>query len=300
VPLFMGVIAITPDLVVDLIDLVGPISVNGAQYNATNFQPLLQYNVEVAYKDQDISSWDRKNIINELMAELKERLLNLPPGRWSELLKIMDKNISAKNIQIYFPNPAWESLARSLGAGGEVKNVDSDYLLIVDSNFGSFKSDAVIKKNLSYTVAEDSTGLTAAVKLDYRHEGGFDWRTTRYRDYARIYAPLGSKFISLPGIDSATADFSVTDDSTLNKTVFSFFFTVEPGSSRVITLNYRLPDMIKEKWQAGNYRLLIQKQAGQRVSGLTVSFQPLKKSLNKHWTTDFDSDKTFYFSGKEK
>lgn len=48
---FTGIVAITPDLIGDLLRLVGPIVVRGETYNADNFQPLLQYNVEVAYKD---------------------------------------------------------------------------------------------------------------------------------------------------------------------------------------------------------------------------------------------------------
>lgn len=296
---FTGIVAITPDLVADLISLVGPITAGGAQYDAANFQPLLQYNVEVAYKDQAISAWDRKNIINELMGELKKRLFNLSASRWGELAKIIDRNITAKNIQIYFPNSAWENIAQAMGAGGEIKNVDSDYLMVVDSNFGAFKSDAVMKKNLTYIVTENNSSLSASLKLDYRHEGGFDWRTTRYRDYIRIYAPRGSKFISLKGIDSSSADFSASDDPILNKTVFGFFFTVEPGSSQAVTLEYRLPDTIKEKWPTGDYRLLVQKQAGQRIGELTVSFQPLKAAAQQ-WTSDFSSDKSFYFTGLKK
>lgn len=291
---FTGLVAITPDLVADLIKLVGPITVKDTTYDANNFQPLLQYNVEIAYKDQNISSWDRKAIINELVTELKSRLFNLPSSRWGELIKILDNSITAKNIQIYFVNPAWENLARTLEADGEVKRTNSDYLMVVNANLGAFKSDAVVKKNISYTITQDSSGLNAVLGLNYRHEGGFDWRTTTYRSYTRIYAPLGSRLNSLAGVDEATADISVVDDQTLNKTIFGFFFKVEPGTVKQISLDYRLPDTIRQQLVTGNYRLLVQKQAGQRIEALNILIKPLKQK-NLQWNTDLNSDKIFQF-----
>jgi len=288
-PSFTGIVAITPDLVADLIRLVGPITVRGATYNADNFQPLLQYNVEVAYKDQNISSWDRKEIINELTRELKASLLNLPADRWLELFTIIDHNITTKNIQVYFPNESWENLARTLGASGEVEKTTSDYLLAIDSNLGAFKSDVVVKKNLAYILTETGDNLESTVKLNYRHEGGFDWRTTRYRSYTRIYAPLGSRLISLDGVEKTTADISVTDDKTLDKTSFGFFFTVEPGSSREITLRYRLPQAILTQAQIGAYQLLVQKQAGNRIESLKINYPQGQLDLK----TDLNQDRKF-------
>ena len=290
---FTGLVAITPDLIADLIGLVGPITVNDATYTADNFQPLLQYNVEVAYKDQAIASWDRKEIINELVTKLKERLFNLPSERWGDFSQIINNRINTKSIQIYFANSAWEDWARVLGASGELKDVSGDYLMIVDSNLGAFKSDAVVKKSLTYTLALNNNQPDASVKLNYRHEGDFDWRTTRYRSYTRIYAPLGSKFTSLSGLGDGTAvDLSVTDDKDLKKTVFGFFLTVEPGTDKEIILNYRLPETIREQLDAGTYQLSVQKQAGQRVEDFkAVISRPKKKTVT--WQTKLETDQTF-------
>lgn len=292
---FTGIIGITPNVVSNLIKLVGPITVRGVTYNADNLQPLLQYNVEVAYKDQNISSWDRKEVINELLTELKQRLFVLPANRWNELITVLDNAVATRDLQLYFDNASWESLARNLGASGELIDTDSDYLMTVDANLGAFKSDVVVKKDLSYNVASGSGGLNASLKFNYQHEGGFDWRTTRYRSYTRVYAPLGSRLISLSGLDSSSADLSADDDRELNKTVFGFFLTVEPGSSREVVLDYRLPDYIYRQFNQGNYKLLVQRQAGQRIDALNVSIKPLKgKALG--WNTNLDNDR--YFSVK--
>jgi hypothetical protein len=291
-PPFTGFIAITPDFVADLLKLVGPITVKDVTYDSNNFQPLLQYNVEIAYKEKNISSWDRKEIVNELMTELKNRLYNLPSSSWQEMLKVISNNITEKNIQLYFDNFDREALVKNLGAGGEVKENPSDYLLVVDANLAALKTDAVMKKNITYTVTETKNNLNAAVTLNYRHEGGVDWRTSRYRSYTRIYAPLGSQFISLNGLDRENADFTSSDDKNLGKTVFGFFWTVEPGAAHEITLNYRLPKTIKEQISTNNYQLLAQKQSGQRVEKLQVRINRLGKKVLE-FSGDFTADKVF-------
>lgn len=293
-PPFTGVVAITPNFIGDLLRLVGPIIVRGETYNTNNFQPLLQYNVEVAYKDQDISSWDRKDIVDELMGELKSRLFKLSADKWSELIKIVDSNIAEKNIQAYFPNAGWQSLSKEMGVSGEVKKPTSDYLMVIDANLGAFKSDAVVKKDISYALNQSADGLDATVRLDYRHEGGFDWRTTRYRSYTRVYAPLGSRFISLKGINESTADISVTDDPGLNKTVFGFFWTIEPGSAESAILSYNLPDKINAQIKAGAYELLVQRQAGSRINSLKAIFKPLSGKTRER-SDNLNTDKYFKF-----
>ena len=291
---FTGIAAITPDFIGDLLRLVGPIVVRGETYTPDNFQPLLQYNVEVAYKDQNISAWDRKDIVDELMSELKSCLFKLSADKLSELIKIVDNNIAEKNLQVYFPNAGWQSLAQEIGLSGEVKNPGSDYLMIIDANLGAFKSDAVIKKDITYTLNQNKDGLSAVVRLDYRHEGGFDWRTTRYRSYTRIYAPLGSRLISLKGVDETTADISVTDDSGLNKTVFGFFWTIEPGTGASAILSYNLPDRINVQMKTGVYGLMVQRQAGSRINSLKTSYKPLT-GKSKEWSDNLNTDKYFKF-----
>ena len=280
---FTGIIAITPDLVADLIKLVGPITVQGTTYDSTNFQPLLQYNVEVAYKDQDISSWDRKNIINELVDKLKTGLFNLSSSSWNDLINILDDNVSKKNIQIYFFNPTWEKLVQDLNADGEVLNTNQDFLMVVDSNLGAFKSDAVLDKNISYNIKYDkSQGITSNLSLNYQHNGDFNWRTTRYQSYTRIYVPYGSELISSSESGEKKIEVSTFNDQELNKTVFAFYWVTEPGANQEIILKYKLPETIKESINTNNYyELDWQKQAGSRAkTQIIFNYSNIIKQFN--------------------
>lgn len=278
-----AVIAINPDLISDLLGLVGPITIEGVTYDRTNFQPLLQYTVEVAYVDNNVTSWDRKNVINSVVAELEDRLMSLPTNRLPDILSIIQDNITKRNLQIYFDNNEQEQIAKSLNLNGEIKNTNGDYLMVVDANLAAFKSDSVMKKNISYTLSNSQKQISAEVKLNYIHQGGFDWRTTRYRSYTRIYAPLGSKLINSDNLD----DFSVSDDNNLNKTVFGFFWTIEPGKEKTVTVSYSLPESIS----ASNYKLYFQKQSGSRLNEFKLNKSFTAKPTI--WSGPLDRDKIF-------
>lgn len=263
-PDFTGIIGITPDFVSDLLQLVGPIEVRGEIYTPENLQPLLQYTVEVAYLEQGISQWDRKDVVNELLAELKNRLYALETSSLPALFQIFSNRMETKDIQMYFNNSNWQALVKEMGVDGSIRPNQSDYLLVVDANLAAFKTDAVVRKKIDYNVSDKSARLI----LNYKHEGGFDWRTTRYRSYTRVYVPLGSQLISLQALDKANLEAESIlsyDDLSLNKTVFAFFFSVEPGTSGALELNYNLPSQVLEQLKNQDYYLLVQHQAGRRT-----------------------------------
>ncbi len=289
-PGFDGVIAINPDFVADLIDLVGPITIGGEEYRGENFQPLLQYNVEMAYKEKGVSSWDRKDVVNDLLKEMEKRLSNLEASRWPKLLEIIKDNIAAKNIQAYFIDQSAQSLIVDLGADGRVKGGAADYLMVVDANLAAYKTDAVMDKTINYQISPMENGLEAELVLGYGHQGGFDWRTTRYRSYTRVYVPLGSELISIDGLDKSKSDLSVANDVELEKTIFGFFFSVEPGNSETITIRYRLPAGLKALADSGRYELLVQKQSGRRTKSLKVD---LKLADPFFFIGDLETDKVF-------
>ncbi len=286
---FTGVIGVNPDFVADLIDLVGNIEARGDVYTKDNFQELLQYSVEVSYKEEDISSWDRKDVINEILVELQERLFNLESDKMTEFLSIIQENIELKNIQLFFTDNELNDLAISLGAGGEMKNSTGDYLMVVDANLGAFKSDAVVSKNFEYNF--DLEKGVSDLHLNYMHNGGFDWRTTRYQSYTRVYVPFGSKLISLEPYGQVIVDkdsVETFNDDYLNKTVYGFYFKLEPGSVGGINIKYELPLEKLNYFENNNYNLLIQKQSGQRVGYFNFS---LTKDNKEYFSNSYSLNK---------
>ena len=92
--------------------------------------------------------------------------------------------------------------------------------------------------------------------------------------------------ISLNGLDQTVSDFSVTNDDKLNKTVFGFYWTTEPGTKKEINLQYRLPETIRKAIESnGYYDLIWQKQAGSRAkTQAIINYKNIFRQINL--TTD--------------
>lgn len=262
---FDGVIAITPEFITGLLKITGPIVIGGEEYNQDNFTDLLQYKVERGYVKLGVPSWRRKEVIGEIAKELKIRLFDLPPERWNEVIGAMRNNIIEKNVLVYLKNNELQNLAKEQGWTGEVKEAGGDYLMVVDANMASLKTDNVISRGVEYKIDQSANGIFAEVAINYAHNGSYDWKTSDYKTYTRVYAPLGSRLIKAEGMEG---DVSVQNE--LGKTSFGFFITVKPGKIASVKLQYVLPDNANEAAKNGEYELLVQKQPGNKVKSLKV------------------------------
>jgi hypothetical protein len=216
-----------------------------------------------------------EKVIGDILKELKTRLFALPTDRYLDLIGALNTNIEKKNILFYFNDAQVQATARNLNWGGEIESVPGDYLMLVDANLAAFKTDRVMEKSLSYNITPKDNGYVAKITMNYKHTGGFDWKTTRYRSYVRVYVPSGSELIKSEG----TSDGAVVtgeDDfgrPEAKKTYFGGFISVEPGQSDTLVFEYRLPQTIADQIKAGQYSLYLQKQAGNNIQNLAVALQ---------------------------
>lgn len=279
-----GIIAIDPEFVSQFLDITGPIKLaNYPQtFDKNNMLELLQKQVEIDYKSQNIAFDNRKKIIGELSAEILTKILNQNIVAWPKMLSIFKKGLDEKHVLIFSNDQNLEKKLAKENWTGEMKKTDGDYLAIIDANFGGWKTNRVLEEDIDYRVNLKNNLPTTDLKINYKHEGVFDWRTSIYKTLTRVFAPLGSRLIdSNEGIAWET---SVEN----GKTVFSGYFMVEPKTEKTIELKYQLPDKIGEEIQNKTYNLIIQKQAG------TDAF-PLKVNINdeKKFKTNLEIDREF-------
>jgi len=162
---------------------------------------------------------------------------------------------------------------------GQARSFSGDYVWIIDANLAAYKTDAVVDKQINYKLYNSGSDWFAELTLTYKHNGGFDWRTTRYQSYTRIYVPLGSQLVSQSGFQEVA---TVSED--LGKSVIGGFIVVEPQETKVIKLVYKLPASIAQQIASGHYNLLLQKQPGRQRTSLTVNLnfpQPLKRAYSR-------------------
>jgi hypothetical protein len=143
--------------------------------------------------------------------------------------------------------------------------------MAVDANLAALKTDAVINRSLDYIVQETADGLVAKVKINYANQGGFTWKTTRYRTFTRIYVPKGSQLIKVAGFSDDQE--SVVSGEELNKTYFGAFIEIEPGKIGGLSFEYKLPYNLYALYKKGEYSLLLQKQPGTKIGQINIDCQ---------------------------
>lgn len=277
-PTVDGVIAVNSSLLPKLLALTGPIELSEFQITLTaeNVIDELQREVEIDY-DKELNQ--PKKIISVLMPILLNKLETLPPQEFLNLFSVLYKSLQLKDLQLYHTQSILEQSLLDFGFGGEVKYTNQDYLAIVDANIGGGKTDGVISQQvLLKTKIDDSGDMLNTLKIIKRHDGKIDNNFTSlpYRDYVRVYVPLGSKLISAQGFTPpADEEFSnpsagFSEDTFLQeieknpsrdeisqtriteefgKTVFGNWIYLEPGEQQEVILTYKLPFTVSFKAQ---------------------------------------------------
>ncbi|HNV97077.1 MAG TPA: DUF4012 domain-containing protein [bacterium] len=260
-----GVIAITPSVVGEILGVIGIQNIEGVIFEKENFTDDLQKAVELYYKERGITSWDRKDIIKNLASSMLDGLKNRNLSDYSKILNIIDAHLKTKDIILYSTDPEIQNILVKNNWAGEIKNINSDYLMIVDSNLASYKSDQFLERFIKYSVEKIENDYIATLEITYKHNGTFSWNSTRYRTYTRILVPRGSWLLETRGsMDTDRSDKpGITDIKDLyNKTIFGTFIAIEPKTSNTLTFKYRLPENIKNQINDKSYKLFIQKQPG--------------------------------------
>ena len=116
-------------------------------------------------------------------------------------------------------------ISANLNWGGELRSNSSDYLIVVDANLAAFKTDRVMDKKIKYYLTEENSRFKARVEISYQNNGSFDWQTTRYRTFTRVYVPLGANLISSSG-SLEMVESLVEKDIAYPKSYFSGFISV--------------------------------------------------------------------------
>lgn len=260
-----GVIAINTLVLNSILEITGPVKIEGypGEYRDENAILQLEYQVEKGYAEQGIAKGERKNIMGELADVLSQKTQNLSFSQQFALAKKMEDHLKQKDIQLFFKDENLQKEIENINWGGRVKDFDGDYLMAVDANMLSLKSDYCIKRRMDYSVDLSADTPQAVLNIVYSHTcRAKDWMTSDYRDWLRVYVPRDSFLEEASG---QTGDAQYSDE--LGKKVFGMRVDVSVGESKTITLKYHLPESIKNN----DYHLLVQKQSGSGEVPINIS-----------------------------
>jgi hypothetical protein len=288
-PTVDGVIAINVSLVPNLLDLLGPIALPeyGKVLNSSNFVNELQWAVEYEYDREENKP---KQIISDMAPILLDKIFSAKGEDLLSVIKTFKTSLDEKDIQMYFRNEGVQTKIASYNWTGELKQTSRDYLSIVDTNIGGYKTDAYIDQNYDLSSEiKDSGEIVNTLKITRTHNGN---KTDTFAnksniDFVRIYTPKGSQLISATGFSNITStNFNKpekhwTEDEDLlrvqgsiwvepnsktqvnnefDKTVFANWIQTDVGETSEIIITYKLPFKINFDKDSSLFELFSKKE----------------------------------------
>jgi hypothetical protein len=269
-----GIIGVDTQLLVNLLDVIGPIGVSGYGNFSTAIEPKCNcpqviYELESFADVEGPIIWDpvtgkiilrpansdnRKAIIGPLMNSILANALGQPKEKIPALIQAGFGSLMEKHVLFYLMDETVQQAVADFGIGGVIKDYQGDYLHINDANLGGRKSNLYAYENVDQSIQVASDGsVTKTVVITYQNPEKQDgWLNSVLPTWVRVYVPKGSELISSEGLKDTADPYE-----DLGKTVFAGYFELRPEGVSKVTLTYKLPFKVSKE-----YKLLIQKQPG--------------------------------------
>jgi hypothetical protein len=265
-----GVLAINATFITKLLALTGPIEMvdYGITINAENFLFETEKAVEI---DADKSLNTPKAFLRDLAPILLQKMTEADMPTFLAMLDTVGAGLQNKDIQVYFNNNELQAAMNDFGWTGAVKSTTGDYLMMVNTNLGGGKTDAVIEQNIEVVadVAADGSVVDKVTITKIHHglpDAVFSGRNNV--DYLRLYVPAGSQLLTADGFEvpdeslfeSSDIPLGMDEDLSMEmtgvtkdlvtgtdvwnehgKTVFGNWMQTAPGETQVVHFTYRLP-----------------------------------------------------------
>ena len=133
-----GIFAIDTNVIAELLEVTGPVTVNGTTYTKENVVLELEKVASLALAEQA----NRKRVLGDLMQGMLINVFESDSNLWP---KLIDKGIdlaNRKHISVYVFDEEAQALLDYYGFGGRIKeNVDGDYSMVVSTNLGGDKTN---------------------------------------------------------------------------------------------------------------------------------------------------------------
>ncbi|MBD3270363.1 DUF4012 domain-containing protein [Candidatus Peregrinibacteria bacterium] len=268
---FDGVIAINFSVLENLVEKIGPISVNGITLTKDNLFEKITESVNDVDRHSIEDLENRKSILKPLAFSLLQKIM-FNPFLIRNTSDVITASLNQKEIQLYFKKPSLQKLAEDRNWGGTWPDQsEGDFLAIVDANLGGMKSNRYINKNINYHVTfteenlSDKTSPNAELNIKAEHYGIENIPMSGpYTGYLRFYKSPSEK---------NPRDLKIS---------------LNPGETITTTESFLLsPDLVSE----GEYKLTIPKQ-----SGVDNDFFTIIVELPRGWQTassDFETKENF-------
>ncbi len=250
-----GIFAIDTDVIKELLEITGPVTVNGITYTQDNVVLELEKIASLQMQEQV----NRKKVLGDLMEAMLINVFQSDKNLWP---KLIDKSVDLarrKHVLVYLFDPEAQALVEKYNLAGRIKDpVAGDYSMVVSTNLGGDKTNWFVAKQVTNTMTNENGKWLRTVNIKYSYtqpQGDYQLFAKRFKDWVRVYAPLGSTFVSVDGSEDGTST-----DQERGKVWYSGYVEMGPGESKEMTFKYYLPAAMQ--FADKKYMLTLQKQGG--------------------------------------
>jgi hypothetical protein len=285
-----GVVTVDLNAVQLIIDAMGGIEVEGVEGRVTgaNVVDIIKqlWDNPLGSDSSVQDNWQewyaqRKDFVPVLAAAIFERMKSRQFS-FLTLISAGTRALEERSVQIWMDNAQTNTQFAQLGWNGALHTeAGADYLALVDTNVGFNKVNAVVTREIDYTLTWPNGADKAAqavVTITYTHpitqpdpgcdptprygENYDDMIARCYFNYVRLYVPRNSRLVSIDGVETDSISSRRGEERTQ---VLAGYFIMKTNGQHTVTFTYNLPVALKED----GYGLIVQRQSGSGPLPLT-------------------------------
>jgi len=297
-----GVIAFNQQTLVELLSVLGPVELDGVSspINADNVIAYMRAAKTPTAEDLAAPDWNNKKFISDISFALMDKLF-AGNVQWESLMGVLLNTLDEHHVLLQLDDPSMTELLARRNWDGSIQAGDGDFLMVLDSNIGFNKTNALVQTSLTYDV--DLTDMDAPESnLTVAHQNNADskvpclqWGGVTldgqknypvdrcYWDYLRIFTVSGTNLLdanpqAIPADwmirrQSVPARVDLLDDKLEGVQGFGTLKVVPGGQTIRTNFRFALPvSIVRSKPDSDEkiYRLRIQKQPGTLAVPITI------------------------------
>ncbi|MBI1856460.1 MAG: DUF4012 domain-containing protein, partial [Chloroflexi bacterium] len=319
-----GIVAFDQRLLIMLLGTLGPLNVDGVSYpiTADNVVAYMRSAKSPPSGESRPANWTRKAFIGSLANAILNRVLRGSLAEWRSVSAALLQALQQRHLLLQMDDQDMKAVIERRDWNGAVQSGQGDFLLVMDSNIGFNKTNAVVATSLVYDV--DLTDLSAPVGtlfvshtnnanpnvpcIQWSQEGQIVGEASYpidrcYWDYMRVYVPQGARLLSSTP-QSVPASWTILNQSVPPRVdkleeglpgldSFGTLLVVPGGQTVNVSLRFALPVkriLLQSKDQGFIYQLNFKKQPGTLAIPLTLRAHlpanAVLSSASPNWIVD--------------
>jgi hypothetical protein len=285
-----GIIGLNLLLAKEIVTISGPLELSGFERTITA-DNLFEITTEEVEKEFFPGTTKKRRFLQALGEELINSLFALNRGSYTALANTVWRGLERKDVLLFFEEGTLTQALIESGFDGRTKNTDGDFLMVIDSNYGT-KANVWVERSVDYEVftANRAEQLQGELTITWNHAGTAAWPSGTYTNLLRVLVPKGS------GLTGAT----LNGEEYLSKMIlaeeagkaeFATLLKIEPQTTAVLKLSYSLPLTLDTD---ESYSLWVQKQPGTIGDKFAFAFEePFGRSVSGEGLQRKGNDLTF-------